>query len=220
MVETSQPATPSLMASREKRKHHSPAIPMKLTTTFLTISAAAALFGVSAFAGDGAGTASSDGSTVNPTPRRQRQAPPQASAEMKAYHERVLAIYDADKNGKLDDDERQLLREDIEAGTFERPPRPEGARGPGGRGGSGGPDGPGRMGPPKEILDQYDANKDGKLDEAERATLRADVEAGKIQPPPRPGRGPRGEGARGPQGRHGQVPPPPEADSAGADTNS
>ncbi len=56
-------------------------------------------------------------------------------------------------------------------------------RGPGGPGGT----------PPKEIMDKYDVNKDGKLDESERAALRADVEAGKIPPPP----GRRGPGMAG-----------------------
>jgi hypothetical protein len=51
--------------------------------------------------------------------------------------------------------------------------------------------------PPKEILDKYDLNKDGKLDESERATLRKDIEDGKFQPPPPP---PRPGG-----------PPPPDA---------
>src|SRR5215471_16060153 len=38
---------------------------------------------------------------------------------------------------------------------------------------------------PKDILDKYDVNKDGKLDETERAALRKDIEDGKIQLPPR-----------------------------------
>jgi len=47
---------------------------------------------------------------------------------------------------------------------------------------------------PQEILDKYDVNKDGKLDETERAALRKDIEDGKIAPPP---------------GHHGPPPPPP-----------
>jgi hypothetical protein len=60
------------------------------------------------------------------------------------------------------------------------------------------PGGP-RFGPPKEILEKYDVNKDGKLDETERAALHQDIVDGKIQPPPfRPG-------------RHGMRPTPPNA---------
>src|SRR5205085_888255 len=46
------------------------------------------------------------------------------------------------------------------------------------------PPGP-AAGLPKEILDQYDVNQDGKLDETERAALRKDIDDGKIQPSPR-----------------------------------
>jgi len=56
----------------------------------------------------------------------------------------------------------------------------------------GGP-GAGPPRPPKELLDKYDLNKDGKLDEKERAALQKDIEDGKIQPPP----GGPGERARG-----------------------
>src|SRR5512140_1195341 len=34
------------------------------------------------------------------------------------------------------------------------------------------------------LLDKYDINKDGQLDASEMATLKADVESGKIAPPP------------------------------------
>jgi len=59
----------------------------------------------------------------------------------------------------------------------------------------GGP-GAGPPRPPKELLDKYDLNKDGKLDEKERAALQKDIEDGKIQPPP----GGPGERARGGSG--------------------
>src|SRR5713101_3928336 len=52
-----------------------------------------------------------------------------------------------------------------------------------------GPPPPPPLGPagelPKEILDKYDVNKDGKLDETERAALRKDIEDGKVPLPPR-----------------------------------
>ncbi|MBI2929812.1 MAG: hypothetical protein HYY24_29485 [Verrucomicrobia bacterium] len=65
-----------------------------------------------------------------------------------------------------------------------------------------GPRGP-RAGRPEmqahrqQILDTYDVNKDGQLDESERATLHADIAAGKVQPPA--GRGRRGPGGPGPE---------------------
>jgi hypothetical protein len=46
----------------------------------------------------------------------------------------------------------------------------------------------------QEILKQYDANGDGTLDETERATLHADMRAGKVQPPAGRGFGRRGSG--------------------------
>ena len=86
-------------------------------------------------------------------------------------------------------------------------------RGPmGPRGGQGPGFGPGQMGPgggrgqgfgPRhdELLQKYDVNHDGQLDETERATIRKEIEDGKLQPPPF-GRGLRGFG------------PPPEANGA------
>lgn len=74
---------------------------------------------------------------------------------------------------------------------------------PGGRGPRGGQ--PGR-GLPAELVQKYDANGDGQLDETERAALHADVQAGKITPPGRPG----GPGGFGGPGRHGAGGPPPE----------
>src|SRR5215472_13316925 len=46
------------------------------------------------------------------------------------------------------------------------------------------PAGPGGFGPPKEILDKYDVNKDGKLDDTERAALEKDIADGKLPAPP------------------------------------
>ncbi|MDW8307939.1 MAG: hypothetical protein RMK20_01045 [Verrucomicrobiales bacterium] len=74
---------------------------------------------------------------------------------------------------------------------------------------------PPRDGPPnpemhqQRLLQKYDANKDGKLDDAEFATLGRDVFEGKL--PPGGGRGPRGPGF-GPPGERppGAPPGPPE----------
>jgi translation initiation factor IF-2 len=111
-------------------------------------------------------------------PGQHRQGPPPE----------IVAKYDANQDGKLDETERAALHADIEAGKVARPEggRPEGGRGPGA--------GPRRQGPPPEIVAKYDTNQDGKLDETERAALHADIEAGKV---PRP-EGGRPEGGRGP----------------------
>ncbi len=46
-----------------------------------------------------------------------------------------------------------------------------------------------------QILQKYDANHDGQLDQSEMAALQKDIADGKVQPPgPPPGRGPRGPG--------------------------
>lgn len=95
----------------------------------------------------------------------------------------VIAQYDANKDGQLEPSEMAALQQDIANGKVQ-PPGPLGA-GPRALGG-----GPQRH-LPQEVIDQYDGNKDGQLDETERAALRADIESGKL-PPPALGRGPRG----------------------------
>lgn len=98
-------------------------------------------------------------------PHHAMRPPP--SPEMDAYHQRVMAIYDTDKNGTLDDTEREVLREDIASGVMQPPPRPHGHRRP-----------------PPEVLAKYDTDHDGTLSDAERAALEADIAAGKLPPPP------------------------------------
>ena len=56
------------------------------------------------------------------------------------------------------------LAADIESGKLQPPPHgPRGDRQP-----------------PSELLEKYDVNKDGKLDETECAAIKADIEAGKL----------------------------------------
>ncbi len=110
--------------------------------------------------------------------------------------------FDTDKDGKLSDDERKAMREEIQAMQEKRR---------------------------AAILEKYDADKDGKLSDAERATLKKDMDAkraailekydvdkdGKLSreeikaardageelPPPDMGHGPGGPGGRrGPDG--------------------
>lgn len=94
----------------------------------------------------------------------------------------IIHQYDVNKDGALDANEMATLQQDVASGKVQPPGPPAGA--------------PGRFGGPqrhlpKEILDQYDANKDGQLDDTERAALRKDIESGKI-PAPAGGPGPRG----------------------------
>ena len=97
----------------------------------------------------------------------------------------LLDKYDGNQDGILDQTELSALRKAIDEGKVGPPRRgPGGPRLPGELGRAGGPGGPqGRL--PKDILDKYDVNKDGKLDESERAALHKDIEDGKIERPPR-----------------------------------
>lgn len=93
-----------------------------------------------------------------------------------------------------------------------RPGFAPGPRGPMGPGFGPGPRGPRAMGGPgygprhQEMLQKYDANKDGVLDDSERATMRKDIQDGKLE---RPGFGP------GPR----RAGPPPAPDGAQAPAN-
>ncbi len=107
----------------------------------------------------------------------------------------VLQKYDVNQDGQLDQAEMAALQRDIADGKVQ-PPGPPFRQGPGRPFGGRGP----VMHFPQEIIDKYDANKDGQLDESERAALHKDIQDGKL-PPPRFGagpRGPRGPGFAGP----------------------
>lgn len=132
-------------------------------------------------------------------PSRHQGGPPGRDGQ-RPPPPRIIAALDANGDGVIDADEIAnasvaLAKLDKNGDGKLTPDEFIGPR-PGGPGGFGGPDGP-HGPPPKEILDKYDLNKDGKLDESERAALRKDIEDGKIQPPSHP---------RGPGG-----PPPPDA---------
>lgn len=60
----------------------------------------------------------------------------------------------------------------------------------------------------QRLLEKYDANKDGKLDESEFAALGRDVFEGKL--PPLGGRGPRGPGFGPPGAPPPELGPPPQ----------
>jgi hypothetical protein len=128
-----------------------------------------------------------------PGPRRPN---PEARRQM------LMEKYDANKDGQFDDSEYAAIGKDFVEGKMGPGPggRPGGPGGQGfgpGRGprGGGGPQGGPRH---EEMLKKYDANGDGKLDETEHATIRKDIEDGKLQPPPRRGfRPPPGGGQPG-----------------------
>jgi hypothetical protein len=88
----------------------------------------------------------------------------------------LAAKYDTDGDGKLNDTERSQLRADFESGKIPKPERggDEGRRKHGGQGRGG------HHGPPPEIVEKYDTNNDGELDETERAALKADRKSGKL----------------------------------------
>ena len=102
-------------------------------------------------------------------------------AEMKAaFEKKMLEKFDANKDGQLDDAEKAAAKAEFEKMRAERGPK-----GPKcGRHGHHGPKGPhccGKPGPRpdfhKMMLEKFDANKDGQLDDAEKAAAKADFEA-------------------------------------------
>lgn len=109
--------------------------------------------------------------------------PPHGPPRLEQLLTHLLEKYDVNKDGVLDQTELAALRQDIADGKIGPPPGGLGMRGPGG---------PGPL--PKEILDKYDLNKDGKLDETERAALQQDIQDGKVQLPA-PGPGQHGPGS-------------------------
>jgi len=142
-------------------------------------------------------------SADQPPPGGPPPGPPRLGAVLKD----LLTKYDVNNDGQLDQTELATLRKDIEDGKI-GPPGGMRGRGPGGPGGPGmgGPGGPGRI--PQDLLDKYDVNKDGKLDETERAALDQDMRDGKLPPPP--GAGQRGR--RGPGQGPGMGQPPTAKD--------
>jgi hypothetical protein len=144
---------------------------MKTKTTLLILAAGAGLLGAIMFAAEK--THSGAASHAKPP----HEVPATLAAEMKAFHEKALAAYDVDKNGKLDQDERAVLHDHVRGGKFSIPAavRHHIAQAIGHHGNS--------ASLPPEILAKYDTNKDGKLDEKEHVAFAVDIAAGLVQPP-------------------------------------
>jgi len=149
-------------------------------------------------------------SADGPGPRRQAQertGPGRPDPEIRK--QALLKKYDTNQDGKLDDTERVAIGKDVEEGTFD--PRLLGVR-PGGSRFGAGPRGPQTFGGPgfgprhEEMLERYDVNKDGRLDETERAVIRKDIEDGKLD---RPRFGPGRRGFGPPPGTDAPDGPPP-----------
>lgn len=104
----------------------------------------------------------------------------------------LLDKYDVNKDGILDKDELAALKKDIDEGKIPPPPG-VGARSTGGQQG---PGSPAFHGPPtaKEIIQKYDVDKDGKLDETELTAFLNDMH--QHRPPPPRTRRSRGSSAR------------------------
>ena len=104
------------------------------------------------------------------------------TARCEAIHAEVLFQYDADGDGELSDSERDAARDGHMAqmqtereemkDCLERPEGAEGGRPPEGAGEGMGPDGEPPFGP---LEQEFDADGDGALSEAELATLRAEM---------------------------------------------
>jgi hypothetical protein len=159
---------------KQKQGHLKNSDPMKTLRILCTAATIAAALSTSVLAED----------TTHPGGRGGPRGPRGQGMHRQGPPPEIVARYDANQDGQLDETERAALHADIEAGKVARP---EG-RGPG--------NGPRRQGPPPEIVARYDANQDGQLDEAERAALHADIEAGKVARPEGrgPGNGPRRQG--------------------------
>lgn len=135
--------------------------------------------------------------------------------------ERMIKEFDKDGDGKLSEDERAKMREQMRQRMGDRRPGgPGGERGPRGEGfrgrGPGGPGGP-PYGPPHrpmpspdELFKKFDADNSDSLSREEFGKLAEFVK--EHHPPGPPPGGPRGEGfrGRGPGGFEGRGPGRPD----------
>ena len=110
--------------------------------------------------------------------------------EMMAKREEMTEKFDTDGDGKLNEEERAAM---FEATGKEAPQGRKGQGGPEGKSGKGQ-----RMSPEQreKMLEEFDADGDGKLNEAERATARETMEE-RHGERPEGGEGKKGKGSQG-----------------------
>jgi hypothetical protein len=174
-------------------------------------------------------------SAANLTAQPANPPGPGDRPERQAQRKQILERFDKNKDGELDEEEREAARESFRRGPNERgrpggppdasgrtagPPRDRGGRARGGRGGS-------RRGQRIEVIPKFDKDNDGVLDKAERSAAIKYVEEQRNSEngddrgqrggrPPRPdgdrtGRPPaRGDRAARPDPRGGSGRPAPE----------
>jgi len=116
-------------------------------------------------------------SAANLTAQPANPPGPGDRPERQAQRKQILERFDKNKDGELDEEEREAARESFRRGPNERgrpggppdasgrtagPPRDRGGRARGGRGGS-------RRGQRIEVIPKFDKDNDGVLDKAERS---------------------------------------------------
>ena len=150
-------------------------------------------------------------SAANLTAQPANPPGPGDRPERQAQRKQILERFDKNKDGELDEEEREAARESFRRGPNERgrpdgppdasgrtagPSRDRGGRARGGRGGS-------RRGQRIEVIPKFDKDNDGVLDKAERSAAIKYVEEQR-----------NSEGGDD-RGQRGGRPPRPEGDRAG-----
>ena len=150
-------------------------------------------------------------SAANLTAQPANPPGPGDRPERQAQRKQILERFDKNKDGELDEEEREAARESFRRGPNERgrpggppdasgrtagPPRDRGGRARGGRGGS-------RRGQRIEVIPKFDKDNDGVLDKAERSAAIKYVEEQR-----------NSEGGDD-RGQRGGRPPRPDGDRAG-----
>ncbi len=101
-------------------------------------------------------------------------------AQRAAHREKMLQMFDTNHDGTLDDNERAQMREAMRKHRMQQQNSEAGGAGSGSatqgqgfgqRGGEGGFDNPQRQQFRQKMLEKFDTNHDGKLDDAERAQM-------------------------------------------------
>ncbi len=127
-------------------------------------------------------------------------------AERKDFHKKMLERFDADQDGQLSDAEKEAMKAEMKKNHEGKRPGhgTRGERDPKGPRGERGD----RPAMPAEMMDKFDADKDGQLSDAEKEAMKAEMK--KNHEGKRPGHGTCGErGPKGPRGERGDRPAMP-----------